>query len=106
MTLREAQQAVDQWIGRFREGYWPPLANLARLAEELGELARELNHLYGPKRKKPEEPPGSVEEELGDLLFVLICLANSLQVDLEKALQQVLAKYRERDAYRWASSEP
>lgn len=106
MTLREAQAAVDAWISQFEEGYWPPLANLARLAEEVGELARELNHRFGPKRKKPEEHPGDLAEELGDALFVLICLANSLGVDLEEALAGVLAKYRRRDGSRWRRRLP
>lgn len=101
MTLREAQAAVDRWIAASGGGYWPPLANLARLSEEVGELARELNHRFGPKRKKPGEPPGDPAEELGDVLFVLLCLANGLGVDLEQALRRVLDKYRERDADRW-----
>lgn len=101
MELREAQQRVDAWISRFEEGYWPPLANLARLAEEVGELARELNDRYGAKPKKPDEPPGSVAAELGDVLFVVICLANELGIDLERALSDTLAKYRVRDADRW-----
>ena len=55
MELSEAQARVDAWIGQFEEGYWPPLANLARLTEEVGELARLLNHRFGPKTKKPGE---------------------------------------------------
>ncbi|MBO8141504.1 MAG: nucleotide pyrophosphohydrolase [Firmicutes bacterium] len=102
MHIREAQQAVDEWIGQFEEGYWPPLANLARLAEEVGELSRELNHRYGPKRKKPTEPEGDVALELADCLFVLISLANSLDIDLEEAFARTLAKYRGRDLDRWA----
>ena len=60
MELKEAQERVDAWIGQFEEGYWPPLANLARLTEEVGELARLMNHRFGPKRKKP----GEDEQEL------------------------------------------
>lgn len=101
MRLREAQRQVDAWIGQFEEGYWPPLANLARLTEEVGELARELNHRYGSKPKKADEPPGTVGEELADVLFVILCLANSLNIDLERELAGVLAKYRRRDAGRW-----
>ncbi|HUH11601.1 MAG TPA: nucleotide pyrophosphohydrolase [Longimicrobiales bacterium] len=101
LTLREAQAAVDAWIGQFRDGYWPPLANLARLVEEVGELARELNHRHGPKRKKPEEGAADLALEMGDVLFVLCALANEQGVDLEAGLRGVLEKYRARDAERW-----
>ena len=62
-TLVELQQRVDAWIGQFEEGYWPPLSMLARLTEEVGELAREINHLYGHKPKKKEEPPAEKKDE-------------------------------------------
>ncbi len=101
MKIREAQAAVDAWIGRFREGYWPPLSNLARLVEEVGELSRELNHRYGHKPKKAGEPEGDLALELGDILFVLIALANEQHIDLEEAFQRVLDKYEARDADRW-----
>jgi NTP pyrophosphatase (non-canonical NTP hydrolase) len=101
LTLAEAQREVDAWIGQFREGYWPPLANLARLIEEVGELAREVNHRHGPKRKRADEPAGDLGLELGDVLFVLIALANEQGIDLGDALRRVLDKYRERDSERW-----
>ncbi len=101
MTLAELQARVDAWVSQFEEGYWPPLANLARLVEEVGELARELNHAHGPKKKKESEPAGDVALEIGDALFVLTCLANSLGVDLDAAMQRTLEKYRVRDADRW-----
>lgn len=101
MEIKEVQLAVDEWIGQFKEGYWPPLANLARLVEEVGELSREINHRYGPKTKKPEEDDGNLAMELGDILFVIAALANSLQIDLESAFQAVLTKYRQRDSTRW-----
>lgn len=106
MTIAEAQAAVDAWISRFEEGYWPPLANLARLVEEVGELSRELNHRFGAKPKKPEEPPGDVALELADILFVLLVMANQLGIDLDQALEQTLAKYRTRDAARWTPRQP
>ena len=77
MSFREAQAAVDQWVGQFEEGYFSPLSNVARLAEEVGELAREINHRFGEKPKKPGEAEGSVAMELADILFVVVCLANS-----------------------------
>lgn len=101
MEISEAQQRVDAWISRFEEGYWPPLANLARLVEEVGELARELNHQFGSKPKRPDESDAELELEIGDVLFVLITLANSQGIDLDKAFERVLVKYEERDAKRW-----
>jgi NTP pyrophosphatase (non-canonical NTP hydrolase) len=105
VTLRDAQRAVDEWIGRFAEGYWPPLSNLARLIEEVGELARELNHRYGHKTKKPDEPEQDLALELADILFVLIAIANEQKIDLQAAFEQVLEKYRTRDADRWTPKE-
>lgn len=101
MELKEAQEQVDAWIGRFEEGYWPPLANLARLTEEVGELARVMNHLFGPKTKRADEESQELELELADVLFVLIVIANQQEIDLDEALGRTLAKYRERDADRW-----
>jgi NTP pyrophosphatase (non-canonical NTP hydrolase) len=101
VRISDAQQAVDAYIGQFAEGYWPPLTNLARLVEEVGELARELNHRYGHKTKKPGEPEQDLALELADILFVLIALANEQQIDLEEAFCRVLAKYDSRDADRW-----
>ncbi|MGD8278342.1 MAG: nucleotide pyrophosphohydrolase [Gemmatimonadota bacterium] len=101
MTLAEAQAAVDAWIGQFEEGYWPPLSNLARLVEEVGELARELNHRHGHKPKKPDEPEQDLALELADILFVLVALANEQKIDLDDAFQRVLEKYRSRDRDRW-----
>ena len=101
MELQEAQRRVDAWISSFEEGYWPPLVNLARLMEEVGELARELNHRYGAKPKKPEERDRELALEMADVLFVLIALANEQGVDLGDALERTLEKYRVRDADRW-----
>ena len=101
MSFRDAQQTVDRWIGQYKEGYFPPLTNLARLTEEVGELAREINHRFGEKPKKPEEAEGSVALELADILFVVICLANSQGIDLDEAFEQMLEKVRTRDGQRW-----
>jgi NTP pyrophosphatase (non-canonical NTP hydrolase) len=102
MSLRDAQEAVDGWVGQFEEGYFPPLVNVARLAEEVGELAREVNHLHGPKTKKPDEPDGSIAAELGDILFVVMCLANSQGIDLDDAFRRTMEKVTARDAGRWS----
>jgi NTP pyrophosphatase (non-canonical NTP hydrolase) len=101
MRISEAQQAVDAYVGQFKEGYWPPLSNLARLIEEVGELARELNHRYGHKPKKPGEPEQDLGMELADIMFVIIAIANEQKIDLEAAFQAVLDKYQVRDRDRW-----
>ena len=101
LTIEGAQKAVDEYVGQFKEGYWPPLSNLARLVEEVGELARELNHRYGSKPKKPDEPEQDIGLELADIMFVLIAIANEQKIDLDAAFQHTLAKYRVRDADRW-----
>ena len=101
LTLREAQERVDAWISQFEEGYWPPLSNLARLIEEVGELAREMNHRFGHKPKKPDEPEQDLAMELADILFVLLVIANEQQIDLDDALRRGLEKYRLRDSDRW-----
>lgn len=100
-TIEALQQEVDGYISQFKEGYFSPLALMARLTEELGELAREVNHYYGEKKKKTTEAERTVEEELGDLLFVVICMANSLHIDLGAALEKDLDKFRTRDKGRW-----
>lgn len=104
-TLVELQSDVDSYINGFEEGYFPPFELLARLSEELGELSREVQHVYGMKKKKSEETVRSLEEETGDLLFVLVCFANSQGISLEKALVSVLNKFKERDANRWTKKE-
>jgi len=105
LSLCETQQTVDRWIGQYKERYFPPLTNLARLTEEVGELARELNHRFGEKTKKPGEAEGSVAMELGDILFVVICLANSQGIDLDDAFARVMQKVTSRDAARWTRKE-
>ena len=97
LTLRDAQAQVDASIIA-AGGYWPPLANLARLFEECGELARAINQLHGGKRVKPEEAQANAAEELGDVLFVLLVLANSLSLDAEAALTAVQRKVQRRAA--------
>jgi NTP pyrophosphatase (non-canonical NTP hydrolase) len=101
MDLREAQHQVDRYISQFKLGYFPPLVNLARLVEEVGELAREMNHQFGPKTKKPDEIEAELALELGDILFVLVVLSNQLGVDLQEALERTISKYEIRDAERW-----
>lgn len=100
-SLRQAQARVDAWIAQFEEGYFHPLTNLARLAEEVGELAREVNHRFGQKTKKRDEPAGDLAMEMADILFVLICMANREGIDLEEAFDRMMAKVEQRDKDRW-----
>ncbi|HNS49968.1 MAG TPA: nucleotide pyrophosphohydrolase [Anaerolineae bacterium] len=100
-TLSALQAEVDGWISSAGGGYWSPHVNVARLAEEVGELARLVNHLFGPKPKKATEEPQELGEELADILFVLICMANSQGIRLDAALDSVIAKVRSRDSHRF-----
>lgn len=100
-ALSEFQTDVDAWIQTVGGGYWSPHANLARIAEEVGELARLINHLYGPKPKKASEAAQELGEELADIIFAIICMANSQEIDLEARLQQVIDKVWQRDRDRY-----
>jgi NTP pyrophosphatase (non-canonical NTP hydrolase) len=100
--MNELQADVDAWIQAVGGGYWSPHANLARIAEEVGELARLVNHLYGPKPKKATEARQELGEEMADIVFAIICLANSEGIDLGASLQQVIAKVWERDLHRYS----
>ncbi len=105
MHIKDIQLAVDAWIGQWKEGYWSPLSNLARLTEEVGELARAINHLHGDKTKKDAELHGNIAEELGDILFVVVAIANSLNIDLEETFANTLEKYDVRDKERFEPVE-
>jgi NTP pyrophosphatase (non-canonical NTP hydrolase) len=107
LTIAECQRRVDAWIGQFEEGYFDPLTNLARLTEEVGELAREVNHRFGQKTKKKDEAEGDLAMEMADILFVLVCMANREGIDLGVAVARMLAKVEQRDADRWTrKSDP
>lgn len=104
--ISDMQRIVDDYISQFKEGYFSPMGLVVRLTEELGELAREVNHLYGEKAKKATEAEGSIALELGDLLFVITCLANRLDVNLEQAFHDVMHKFNTRDKNRWTRITP
>ena len=101
MSFKPVQAEVDAWISQFEEGYFAPLPMLARLTEEVGELARVLMHQYGGKKPKPGEDAGDVGDEIADAMFVLVCLANSLNIDLDEKFGAMMEKIRTRDAERW-----
>lgn len=100
-TLREVQKEVDNWVSEIGQGYWSPHEMLARLVEEVGETARLLNHLYGPKKKKDSESSQELSEELADIIFAVICLANSHDIDLQDAFEKMMQKYSLRDKTRY-----
>jgi NTP pyrophosphatase (non-canonical NTP hydrolase) len=101
MSLQDSQRRVDAWISQFKEGYFHPLTNMTRLAEEVGELAREVNHRFGQKTKKKEENEGDLGLEMADILFVLICMANREGIDLQEAFDRMMKKVETRDDSRW-----
>ncbi|HEX6479370.1 MAG TPA: nucleotide pyrophosphohydrolase [Ktedonobacteraceae bacterium] len=105
-TLADIQQEIDHLIKEeWHSDYWHPLSSLARLTEEVGELAREINHRYGEKPKKASEGEGNISAELGDILYIVASLANSMGVNLDTAFDEVMKKYRQRDAQRWVSDQ-
>ena len=93
--LPALQRFLDDWIKQ-RGGYWSPLSQYARLAEEVGELGRELNFQFGDKRRADKDAGGSVTDELGDVLFIVVLLANYLGIDLVTALRATVEKYEQR----------
>lgn len=105
LSLQQLQKKVDDYIGQFKEGYFPPFEMIARLSEELGELSREVQDVYGHKKKKITESKNSIEEELGDFFFVLVCFANAQGIQLDNALLNVINKYETRDKDRWTRKE-
>lgn len=99
MTIKEAQQAVDQWINEYGVRYFSELTNMAVLTEEVGELARVIARKYGDQSFKPGEKD-NLGEEMADVLWVLLCLANQTGVDLTTELNKSIAKKTHRDALR------
>ena len=104
MTFSKIQKDVDTWAKQFAKPYWEPLAILARVTEETGELAREINHSHGEKPKKASESKGDIGEEMADIIFALCCLANRLDVDLDQEWKKVMKKCYGRDNDRFERS--
>jgi NTP pyrophosphatase (non-canonical NTP hydrolase) len=101
MTLAEYQKQIDTILQGYEKPYWHPLSQLARLSEEVGEVARVLNHQYGDKPKKPNEKPDDLADELGDVLWTLICLANNEGIDLSTTIEKSIHKLVVRDKDRF-----
>ena len=105
MTLEEAQKKVDGWIKEFGVRYFSELTNMAVLTEEVGELARVMARKFGDQSFKGNEKDLSLEEEIADVFFVLICIANQTGVDLTKAFEKTIVKKTKRDATRHLNNE-
>ena len=100
MTIREYQETVDQWIRTVGVRYFSELTNLAQLVEEVGEVARIISRTYGDQSFKSGETPSKLADELADVMFVVICLANQTGVDLTAAIRRNLEKKTRRDGER------
>lgn len=99
-TIRQTQQIVDQWIQTIGVRYFGELTNLAQLVEEVGEVARILSRTYGEQSSKSGESPGELADELADVMFVVVCLANQTGIDLQAAIERNIDKKTRRDAKR------
>jgi NTP pyrophosphatase (non-canonical NTP hydrolase) len=100
LTIREAQQTVDRWIKEIGVRYFNELTNMAMLTEEVGEVARIIARRYGEQSEKESDRDKDLGDELADVLFVLICLANQTGIDLDEALKRNLEKKTNRDGER------
>lgn len=105
MTIQEAQQTVDQWINTTGVRYFNELTNMAILTEEVGEVARLMSRMYGEQSFKESDKDKNLGDELADVLFVLICIANQTGVDLTASLEKNLEKKTQRDANRHIQNE-
>jgi NTP pyrophosphatase (non-canonical NTP hydrolase) len=105
MTIEQAQQAVDAWIKEYGVRYFNELTNMAMLTEEVGEVARIIARRYGEQSEKQSDQEKVLGDELADVLFVLICLANQTGVNLTEALQNNLSKKTNRDANRHKNND-
>jgi len=101
MALEKIQKDVDDWTSQFKVPYWPPLSILARITEEVGELATELNDRYGGRVKKPTDDTRDIGVEICDVLFALVCLANSHDIKLDEPWKTVMDKCYGRDKDRY-----
>jgi len=103
--MKKYQEELDEWFKKNDWKYWSPLSILARLYEECGEFARLVNHLYGDKPKRSDEKQQELEEEIGDIIYTLICFANSNNVDLDKAIRKSFGKVMKRDKDRYSGEK-
>lgn len=100
-SLTEIQKRIDTILQDYEKPYWTPLSNVARLAEEVGEVARIINHRYGDKPKKTSESDDDLEDELADVLWTVICLANQEGINLDNGIERAIDKLIVRDKDRF-----
>ena len=105
MTINEAQERVDQWIKTYGVRYFNELTNMAVLTEEVGEVARIIARRYGEQSEKASDKDKDLGDELADVLWVVLCLANQTGVDLDAALERNIAKKTQRDSHRHLDNE-
>ena len=109
MTIQELQQHVDEWIKKYGVRYFDELTNMGILMEEVGELSRHIVRQYGEQSYKssklPTDPKSAIGEELGDVLFVLICLANQMDIDITEVMELNLRKKTDRDHQRHLTND-
>lgn len=105
MTINEAQKTVDDWIKTYGVRYFNELTNMAMLTEEVGEVARIISRRYGEQSEKESDQNKDLGDEMADVLFVLICLANQCGVDLQESLHKNLDKKTKRDSARHLNNE-
>ena len=105
ITIRDAQTAVHEWILKYGVRYFSELTNMAILTEEVGEVARIIARKYGDQSSKKNEPDSDLDDELADVLWVIICLANQTGVDLSEAFMKNIRKKTERDQFRHLNND-
>src|SRR5690625_354452 len=105
MTIQEAQDKVDQWIKEYGVRYFSELTNMAILTEEVGEVARIISRKYGEQSFKESDKDKELSDEMADVLWVILCLANQTGIDLTKALEKNFSKKTNRDATRRKENE-
>ena len=102
MSLKIYQKRIDDMLQQYEKPYWSPLSILTRMAEEVGEVARIVNHKFGDKPKKASEEHEDLGDELADVIYTVICMANSQGIQLDEHLERAIAKLETRDKDRFA----
>lgn len=103
--IADYQKIIDDELQQYEKPYWAPLSILARMIEEVGEVSRILNHKYGDKPKKSSEEHEDLADELADVLYTVICMANSEGIELDEPLKKAIAKLSTRDKGRFAKKQ-